>query len=989
MQTAKAARTFMVAERALNRVTIPVYRRMSHPEMIARVFLDEQFGRRIMSVPTTDNTLNASSLTSAITKEPGWENNIKWRTGSHASERELRAMLIGRLGDIDCLEALPEARYGGIYIPGRAQLIDLAERVKKEKGYYYTYYTAKVLGPLFRPDIKANEFLSIEQLQELYGGKPIREQTFWYGPGSHSLADILFSSATSPGMWTARGIMDISNYKNEVLSGRCSEYIQILSCDEDAAVLETEIFGKDLAEIWGRMDGKRTIYLIASEAAYQAIKGNNEHLNLEDENGNPRATFGNCNVVLMSAGEHKCGINLDKLPENIRLLIGSTDGERTITAVSGESNNFTMHNFTIHGKKIPHYRFFVCAADVTQKMTGLFWMEEEGISDHPYPVIIKVPADVPGPPAMDFTGVRKVRMTMEQYYRSLARYMALDNAQRSDIVRRMTEHGLSLPESLEGPIKHEGYERFRITHRLMRSRMPFSDFLAHSAMDANLKRATEIVRERGWRLSRRVYEGDKYITVRDPLLILMNETGVNTTVLSAMFPLKELGKSTGINIQECFDLPGHRTILSFPDRLVRLARMSGKEVFLAHTAGYFWPQGLYDGLNAAAPNDFQRVQQLHGLIDGRAHNIDGQMLLSPPVYNKGFIAMTDEGMSFGRWKLPESGKASIIVPGSGNISIEWKNGSVNPFSHGLRDMDVVILTPRHGIVRETDDLEDKAQDRNEAYKKVGSYKMDITSDRINIVIWNNKAYFFDSPAYLQPEGIVISVKKGVIDCRGIEMSDTSTSTYVPYDITFDEGILPQVDGRIEWLYGGLTLFANAPADRFHDSIIDHITDKASLFGRSMQDEMTYLQSIARKNFWSEGWFNELSRLTQTTQLQRIQVRGPRCFLVKTRDHYMPVIIEGKADDFSRGADFGEAIFYGLAELYHHIKEDEGKDDIAARIEFERQIRSVQMMNLDGGASVGIGVVDHDGKYIPISNRGPGPNNGYGSERPIPSLFMYF
>ena len=40
-------------------------------------------------------------------------------------------------------------------------------------------------------------------------------------------------------------------------------------------------------------------------------------------------------------------------------------------------------------------------------------------------------------------------------------------------------------------------------------------------------------------------------------------------------------------------------------------------------------------------------------------------------------------------------------------------------------------------------------------------------------------------------------------------------------------------------------------------------------------------------------------------------------------------------------------------------------------------------------NAGIGVVDIDGFYVPISNRGPGPNNGYGSERPIPSLFMYF
>lgn len=101
---------------------------------------------------------------------------------------------------------------------------------------------------------------------------------------------------------------------------------------------------------------------------------------------------------------------------------------------------------------------------------------------------------------------------------------------------------------------------------------------------------------------------------------------------------------------------------------------------------------------------------------------------------------------------------------------------------------------------------------------------------------------------------------------------------------------------------------------------------------------------------------------------------------------MPVVIDGRATDQSRGANLGEAIYYGLTELFKNIRQETG--DLAnAREIFKKQLASLQILNFDGGSSVGLGVVA-DGRYLAVSNRAPGPNNGYDSERPVPLSMLY-
>jgi hypothetical protein len=120
----------------------------------------------------------------------------------------------------------------------------------------------------------------------------------------------------------------------------------------------------------------------------------------------------------------------------------------------------------------------------------------------------------------------------------------------------------------------------------------------------------------------------------------------------------------------------------------------------------------------------------------------------------------------------------------------------------------------------------------------------------------------------------------------------------------------------------------------------------------------------RDAFIAEGWFKKLSTQTQETQLQD-WVRGPRMIIGMTKDaEFFMFTFDGRSA--SVGATFAEAI----AVIYEKV----GKDNIEWAI------------NLDGGSSVGLSVVDR-GKPHTVNLPAIGPDNWVGQIRPINTFGM--
>lgn len=737
-------------------------------------------------------------------------------------------------------------------------------------------------------------------------------------------------------------------------------------------------------------------------------------------------------VEIIDSGSRIAGTDLTAATPAFRQLIRDARDGYAVLGLKGEENNFTVNLINA-----PHFRFFLAASKDSHIMTGLQWIKDSliydnGIPPAAYPVIINVPAGIE--PAKDYFIIRQTRMEMKAFWEAKnilttknqnIDWGSIREALTSGPYRTLVEYVVDkypkdawhlifevYPGEIESGELSLNYNNYKKNRGVGEEVLSFFDFCKW--LNAELKeRLMSGVIENGlggkydtqvykaiWQFNSNINNSRPHFRIAQ---FQRRQDGLeghaidpNTQQLTMRSVLVDLDnyspENLNIDIVSAEEVnPG--TALFYPDKILRQGVMDGELLpLISHTGGYFWPPALKtDGIDKFAPPDYQKVSKLNGIIDMKVRNDEISML---PVYNKAVVIVyNDEKIEFKRLSL---GKGSIDV---GGRAISWEGMDVNPANLGK----VAVFTPMR--VGSNDDIVSPDQNRNEAYGLFHGNRYQVGAGRFNIVIvGDGNANIYYNSVYSQPEGIIISLSEdGFMQRFGEELAaqirsrnntslngETETPGYTMM-VTNMQMVVPQ---GIKYLYGGLTLVWDKN-NSLPQNLRDSIANGQQLPRVQYQPAMEEIEQAVRANFQKEGWFNDISRVTQETQLQQILVTGPRSYWVKTNKYLMIVSAEGRQDT-AMGLNFPEAVYFAYQKLFDLLVKNYNGDSQAARIEFKEQIRSLEILNWDGGSSVGlgsfIGVDDQNSRpeqmYVPILKRGPGPSNGKGAERPVPILVVH-
>jgi len=739
-------------------------------------------------------------------------------------------------------------------------------------------------------------------------------------------------------------------------------------------------------------------------------------------------------VEIIDSGSGIVGTDLTKATDKFTGLIEKANSGQAVLGFKGEENNFT-----VNGINAPHFRFFLAASRDSHIMTGVQWIEDSLIYDTEvppvaYPIIINMPAGIE--PAKDYFAIRQTRMEMKAFWEArnilTSKNPNIDWKSICDKLaegpyRTLVEYVVDLypeeawhllfevyPGKIESGELSSKYQVYLKNKGIEEKDFSFFDFCKWLNTELKERIISGVVENglggkydvQAYKVTQEVNSdiGKKSIARfearRDGLQ--GKATDVDTQQLILRTVLVELDKyntNGGLNLDivAAGDVkPG--TALFYPDKaLNKGVIVEGRLPLISHTGGYFWPPALKtNGIDRNTPADYQRVSKLNGIIDMKVR--DGKISMFP-VYNKAVVIVYQDGrVQFARLSLD---RGEITLAGQ---PIEWTKNDINPVILEK----VAVFTPMNSKVGTQDDVVLPGQPRDAAYKLFGdNYK--VGAGRFNIVLTGDSiAYIYYNSVYLQPEGIIVSLSEGEFRERfGEELtvkvknenntSKDTTKETLAYQIAITDikMALPENINlqNIKYLYGGLTLVWNTQS-RLPQNLLESIVNGSQLSMADYKLAVEKVEQEVRENFKVEGWYNDISRVTQETQLQQILIRGPRCYWVKTANYLMMVSAEGR-EDTAMGLNFPEAAYFAYQKLFDLLLKKNGDNKAEAVREFNIEARSLEILNFDGGSSVGLGSfigLNQEGslmqKHLAIMERCSGPANGKAGERPVPILVVH-
>ncbi|RKY40126.1 MAG: hypothetical protein DRP76_02615, partial [Candidatus Omnitrophota bacterium] len=757
-------------------------------------------------------------------------------------------------------------------------------------------------------------------------------------------------------------------------------------------------------------------------------------------------------IEVVDSGSKMKGTDLRKATDEFRALIEGVQKGKAILGAKGEANNFSLdlldaEHYRFVLVKTPPAQVM---AELPYVEGGLIESAERGITPCPYPFIVRVPRGFEV--ARDYFGMRKTQMSILRFQRARniieEIYGGREKVNWQKILEDITKPAKQ--KEYETLVEYvvtrypdkawnlifdinpnfnilEEYRRFKenLGRKKTISRLFFEWCLYKNSLLRGDK-FNEVLSPYQGRYKKTVYYYEYQI--ERPGLVVENNKIEDTGVIGNFQELKDSNKLFIIEeAKKCNKVHIHSVLLPLrvlkekldfgpvfisdfrreyenlkdivvfmPDRVSELKKAEG--LVFSHVGGYFNPPNLWRPFNIDAernrfniPEDYENLAGLNDLID---------MVINPyiqtlPIYNKGaYLISKDKNLKFFRVNIAQLENISIKIDGKTVIKGKDSfvlNPEVDEEGRLIGDInpDIVMFTSMHPMVGDENDYEDPDQNRSKNYSLVGKFK--VGKDRVNIVIFNNKAKVYTRPVYLQTEGVVISLTKKkaweLLKEKLEEEERLKEEVNVEIDILEDIARVTGVNKEnIREVVGGLTIIwekADSKALLNNKGLLEFVKGK-EVKKKEFVRYMNILEYRTRRNFDKEGWFNRLSRLTQETQLQRITVRGPRCIWVKTDNYLLIVAVEGRQDT-SIGLNFPELVYIAYRELYN-LMSSVGKEK-----EFEREIQSLEILNFDGGSSVGMGFVyEYDGKkvFIPVVVRAPGPSNCKGMERPVPQLVVF-
>ncbi|MFA5092823.1 MAG: hypothetical protein WC543_02620 [Candidatus Omnitrophota bacterium] len=748
-------------------------------------------------------------------------------------------------------------------------------------------------------------------------------------------------------------------------------------------------------------------------------------------------------VEIIDSGSKISGTNLLTATPEFTKIINRVNNGQAVLGVKGEENNFT-----VNGINAPHFRLFLAGSRDTQVMTGLQWIEDSLIYDAQvpptaYPIIIQVPAGIE--PAKDYFGIRQTQMEMKAFWEARiildaekADWKQVRQALRGGVYQTIVEYVVDqypdkawrllfdiYPGKLQPNEISRHYQAFLLNKKVKEQEFSFFEFCKWLNKELKEKVLGSVVKNGlGGVYDVQAYKQINYDPAdpdkpvaqfakrSDNLQGKAVDFDTRQLVLrSTLVELNNYDQVSGgldIDIVEAEDVqPDRNLALFYPDKVLGVNGLKhGRTLLISHTGGYFFPPALKtNGIDKNAPSDFQRVSKLNGIIDMRVRNGKISMF---PVYNKAVLIVYKDGKIEFR-RLPLEGGSIKFIP---NYKIDWSKNDVNS---GSLENDVVVFTPMNQKEVDThDDILSPRQDRGEAYSLFKT-KYKVGQGRFNIVFTGGKeANIYYNSVYLQPEGIIVSLTKNEFTKRFGKLltakimnenntinSDQEVASY-PLAIESMEMNIPEdVDvSNIKYLSGGLTLawksnkLPGELADRISDELLKSIVNGVPLSQDKYKIEMGKIEKKVRGNFRVEGWYNDISRVTQETQLQQITVRGPRFYWVKTNNYLMIVAAEGR-EDTAMGLSFPEAVYMAYQKLFDLLEKKNGQDAKRTKIEFNQEIKSLEILNFDGGSSVGlgsfVGLNENSlpiAKHVAVMDRCSGPANGKAGERPVPMSIVH-
>ncbi|MFH1867856.1 MAG: phosphodiester glycosidase family protein, partial [Candidatus Omnitrophota bacterium] len=715
---------------------------------------------------------------------------------------------------------------------------------------------------------------------------------------------------------------------------------------------DLKVFGEWLLERWGS-EGKVTFVVKEKRFTDEATKADIDALLELDEFKTLRANE-RFNIVI--SGSNSPGFNLNSINEKTKALLRKAQEGRAVFGFKGEVNNHTINRIGIN-----HFRLFLSREIETKRTTGIFWDENE--YEAPTPVVLELPAWIP---VSDRWGKA---ITTIQFYRAKKEFIKR-HGNFNEAARRMQQEGGTFvenvyPQALLLPLEYKGdlRDEYRIADK---KKFPTLLSYARGKRQQLLdERAEEVMGEGNYVSDIYVFkegpkEGKDAVDIND--IAEHSEVFVagkeNVLVKGGFLDLNKWSFEAGKAEAERRPYSGeNRTLISHDS----IRRLDPSMRFSFNLLYFFTPNLLIDVYNRYRRDEgrfAELMTDVNFYLDAhkpaqRDKDKASQEVI--PVYNKGYVGMTEEGaIVFGRRRLL-GGALKVKIGGKEKAVLSWGEEDVYSdinlpnfqdeeqtlVKSEAEGRDIVIYTP---MISKIDYEAFDSKYNNGAKVYVGK-------GRVNLVVYNNKINCIVEGDVMMPSmGVVISLSKEKFSQLLGELTERSDNqnngeervAYVwkqapGLEWTFE---WPKDSPKLKWYYGGGALLVKDGNNLVKD------------------------QFAERENFVKEGWFNLLSMQTQENPVQSWK-RVPKMVMgVTDKNRFFAVSFSGRSAVY-KGANFAEAI-----------------DIIEKHLQRGEKIKDA--FNLDGGSSVSFNVVDNDGILLTTSWPCIGPDNSEGIRRPISS-----